>query len=399
MLARYYRFPMVAGITIDLHRADAVFSACVLKISGDQLEIVDTLPETNDLNALKTILPDRVPVAVNIIGRVVVIRKIKTAVTDQASLLKSVMPNAANEDFYIQALTSLDSTFVSVIRRAEADRWITAVSTLGFKVMQLSMGPFVLDQLLPQLNHYDGLLYLGGYGIRIADQGWLDCHVADESANPFPLKLNQESLDERLYLPYAAAFQLALAGELAPVEAIHPQLRQSLEEARAWNRFRIRGIGVLVILFALLLVNFVLFSRYHQENDQLSAEVGESVHNASLSGAVEDSVRKEKALIDSLGWEQHVDKSILIDQIAQLLPQGVGWEKVEIDPVLKAQDTQHPGFSKRLIRVTGSSPKIIPVNEWIERVKAKSWVGKVTLRDFSIDNETGMGQFVVEISY
>jgi hypothetical protein len=45
--------------------------------------------------------------------------------------------------------------------------------------------------------------------------------------------------------------------------------------------------------------------------------------------------------------------------------------------------------------VTGKSERIIPVNEWIARVKTQKWVKNVQLDSYTFSNELNTGQFTV----
>jgi len=96
-----------------------------------------------------------------------------------------------------------------------------------------------------------------------------------------------------------------------------------------------------------------------------------------------------------------VSKARLIGQMASCLPQEVTWKQVDMDPVdndeSRAQRT--PIFKNRQIRIAGLSEKVIPVNEWIARIKTQHWVKDVTLDNYVFNNEANTGQFTISVSY
>jgi Tfp pilus assembly protein PilN len=51
------------------------------------------------------------------------------------------------------------------------------------------------------------------------------------------------------------------------------------------------------------------------------------------------------------------------------------------------------------IEVKGISPQIIPVNEWIARIKTRRWVKGVQLESYTYNNELNTGQFILTITY
>jgi len=56
-------------------------------------------------------------------------------------------------------------------------------------------------------------------------------------------------------------------------------------------------------------------------------------------------------------------------------------------------------FSDRKIVITGYSEKIIPVNEWMARIKTKTWVKNIQLENFTYNNELNTDQFTISINY
>jgi len=102
-----------------------------------------------------------------------------------------------------------------------------------------------------------------------------------------------------------------------------------------------------------------------------------------------------------MGWEDNIDKSGLIDQLASLLPAEITWREATVDPLdLTASRNQKTmAFYTRKIRITGNSEKIIPVNEWIARIKTIKWVKNVQLDSYTFNNELSTGQFTILIDY
>lgn len=96
-----------------------------------------------------------------------------------------------------------------------------------------------------------------------------------------------------------------------------------------------------------------------------------------------------------------MNKSAMLDQLASLLPDGITWTEAAIDPVDQAATRvqKSVAFFSRRIRITGNSEKIIPVNEWMARIKTKSWVKNVQLDSYALNSELNTGQFVVLIDY
>ncbi len=54
-------------------------------------------------------------------------------------------------------------------------------------------------------------------------------------------------------------------------------------------------------------------------------------------------------------------------------------------------------FESKLIRVAGNCQMNTDLNEWMKKVKRKSWIGNVALLNYAQHNESDDGQFLLEI--
>jgi len=155
------------------------------------------------------------------------------------------------------------------------------------------------------------------------------------------------------------------------------------------------------VFFILLLVNFCLFSWLNSSNVRLTEQVSRSAQSTDDIQKINEEVQQKEGLLKVLGWEGNINKSALVDQIASLLPPEMSWKEVAVDPVNLADSRQQKQivFYTRKIRVMGTSEKIIPVNEWIARIKTRAWVKNVQLDSYTFNSELNTGQFSIVIDY
>ena len=130
-------------------------------------------------------------------------------------------------------------------------------------------------------------------------------------------------------------------------------------------------------------------------------KVSRTTANSSELRMIETEANQKESLVKQLGWDGSVNKSLLVDQLAALLPSEVKWRNLTINKLdWSASKIQKKlVFLDRQIRVTGESDKIIPVNEWLARVKSLKWVKSVQLDSYLFNEEQNTGQFIVVINY
>lgn len=377
-------------------------NACWVTVEDNQLTIDKKLTGFESLEELKRNLPQKTPVALNLSGKGILQKQTEALSEVNQHNFSKILPNATITDFYVQNFVSGGHSFVSVVRKSDADKWISQLSTTGLIPLQFSIGPFPVHNVIPQLNVYDNGIIFNGHVVEFNEQSnWRTYRYNESEFSSFPLKVESENLDEKLLVPYAAAFNLVMASKVHPIVADVPYLETELDTLIAVKKFKVKGVVILTVFFILLLINFVLFSWLNSANNKLTEQVGQMAQTNINSQGIEDQVKQKEALLNELGWDEGINKSALIDQLADLLPEEITLNKIDVNPVdLAASRIQKSlTFLNRVIKITGNSEKIIPVNEWIARAKTKPWVKNIQLESYTFNSELNTGQFTIIINY
>jgi len=403
MLKPYFRINEVSGINMMIASdGNLSINVCVVKASGNHLEIEKKVIGLTSLKQLKEALPSKVPIALNLVGKGILIKQIEGSEEVNANNFGKILPNANPEDFYIQQFVSSEQSFVSLIRSIEAEKWLKELTDLELNVLSLSLGPFVVQQVVPQLNFYGDNIVFDGHEIQRNEQAnWISYRYASETGSAFLVKLETEKIDERLILPYAAAFQLILVNDLPVINARVSILDSKLNAAVAEQKVTVISLITLAVLFALLLINFVLLTHYVTVNEQLALRAGQTARNIIDVDKLNVDIKHKEALLDTLGWDGGINNGVYIYRIAQLLPPEITWQAVAVNPVDLSHEKEERNihFLSRKIKVTGYSQKIIVVNEWMGRIKSLSWVKNVQLQNYTYNNERNTGEFTAIIDY
>lgn len=403
LLEPYEMINQAVGIVLTTGKTgDICVDACQVLVKNKQLHIEKKINGVADMEALGKRLDAAVPVALNLCGKGVLYKQVPGMEEINASNFSSLLPNALITDFYVQHVISGAFSFVSIIRKTDADQWIALFTRQGFRVLMLSLGPFPVRNVLPQLNIYGEEIIFNGNKIQRDEAlNWTAFGHEAGAMAPFPLKIENEPIAEQLVLPYAVSFQLVLSDKLDLVQAGVPALEIVFKQVLADRKFKTRGFVILVGCFLLLLLNFGVSSWLDQANMQLTAQVSSSVRNTSDMQIITKHILEKESLLGELGWEVGIRKSILLDQIAALLPLEITWQEVAVDPIDRtgSQTSKALRFIGRRIEIRGLCPQIIPVNEWIARIRAKTWVRDVQLVSYTYNQELDTGQFNLIIAY
>ncbi len=402
MLEQYYRINQATGISIQIGTSgDLKINACGLSVEKNKLTFDQKITDIASIEVLQKHFDVKL-VALNLTGKGILQKQTELIQAIDQHSFNSIFPNANIDDFYVQNFRSGKRSFISIIRKNEANKWLQALKENGYIPLSLSLGPFPVQNIIPQLNSYDNRLVFDGNTIeRHEDGDWLSWNYDGQVKAPFPIKVESEKIDEQLILAYAAAFQLILSDKVDSVVADVPELQQGWNEVIIGKRLRVYGGLILAMFFILLLINFVVFSGLKQSNDQLTARVSRTVQSSVDFQSVNEEVTQKETLLDLLGWDGGVNKIALIDQVASLMPREITLDEMTVNPVdvAKSRVQKILSFSNRQIEIRGFAQNIIPVNEWIARIKTKAWVKDIQLANYTFNNEKNTGEFLITIKY
>jgi hypothetical protein len=401
-LKQYYRIQYAAGLNITVGAGDTgKIALCAVKIDGKLLTIDKKITDVDSLLSLRDYIPTNTPLALAINGKIILHKKLER-LEDPVQGFSKILPNGKPDDFYIQKFDSGDFSFISLIRKVEADKWIKQIEEAGFEILSLSLGPFSADIILPQLNVYGEDVIFDGHVIRRSDnQGWKDYKNDAHAKAIHQLKIETEPIDESLIIPYSVAFQLLLLPDVEAVDAPVAILDERLKNKLALIRIKANGFISLSAILLLLLINFVVLSTLTSANTKLAARLDSSSQGEQEIKSLADKVVSDEKILDNLGWESGVNKAGLIDQISSLLPPQIILHKIAVDPI--SQSAGHSGagviFTRRTVQIDGECKSILPVNEWIARLKTRGWIRNIELKNYKYSQESDTGYFSIFIYY
>ena len=402
-LEQYYRIREAAGVHIQVKPdGNIVVQICSVLAQGNKLQVNQKITDLTTIDDLKKHLSPRSAIALNLSGKGVLQKRIEKTLEIGPQTFHQILPNGNYEDFYVQNFISGEYSFVSLIRKNDADKWLSELKNLEFVPLMLSLGPFAMDLVISQLNIYEQDFQINGYRIKRDQSGqWTDCQAGGGLAATLPVKLASEKIDEKLIIPYAAAFQLVLSGQIEAIRAAVESLESDLQDKLSANKRKVLLASGLILLFIALVVNFIVYSSLNSANIELSSRLSSYQQDTHNLAQLNERVKAKEARLTRLGWDGGVNKSILIDRVAALLPSEVTLQEIDVNPA--QPDKSHSGkallFEARKMKIRGISERILPVNEWVARIKTQNWVKNVRLEDFIYNNELNSGQFTITVNY
>ncbi|NQX41320.1 Fimbrial assembly protein (PilN) [Pedobacter steynii] len=342
------------------------------------------------------------PLALTITGKGLLVKKTARLeqVTEQG--LQHLFPQMKLSEFYVQHFPTGTCSFIAVIRKEIVNAMISAFKLKSVDIVLLSLGPFVVDQVVPQINSYGAQLKFDGHHITFdGDKNWQEYSFSAGEHAAFPLKIDIESIPEKYLLAYASAFQFTLHEQLNLIEVLSAEIKQNLVDYAAKLKFKKHGMLILLFFFVLLMLNFLVFNYYNSDNQELMSKAGQKSYVFENRQKMEEDVKVKEGMVQKLGWNKGYSYAYLCDQLGQTLPKEIKLEEMQINSLYGTGSglLKAPQLDNGSMRIKGQTSSVYAVNDWIYTLKEKQWVKEVKLEKYMADDQKGAQVFTLFLSY
>lgn len=404
MLARIkekYRLNDCIGISLRQEGDNLSFRCCKVHLDKEQLEIEETW-EVNDWELLANTKHKSIPVALHLESRQILIKE-SLAIGLDEDQLKSVFPSYDISRFYTVQMSGEEKSWIVFVRRDYITEILDRFTAAGYEVIKVFIGPFLLDNILGQLNSYGSEYSFDRHAIHIHPENkkWLQYRSGDEFENRFALKIGDHPIKQQYLLAYATAFSTLMLDYVSDysiqVAAVEEQRQTWLEK----QQFKINLVALTGLLFLLLLINTFLFSHYYQENQALEGKVSTQQSTVKDLDKLEAGIKENENLLAELGWNGGVSKAWLLDQIGYTIRHyaQITLSQIQVNPQSKGLGNTVTQQADQLV-VKGNSPTLEMLNLWLRELKNNPWIAKVSIEEYgNKQQDDTLDAFTIKITY
>lgn len=345
------------------------------------------------------------PIILILNGKGIIHKKVSVEENDTpAKSLNKVFPNANLNEFNIQEtrVTSISQTYISIIRSSVLNEVIEKLKTNKLtNISGCSLGPFVVNNLLTLINKKsinNELLPISGFQLKISEQEITEIENAASNNHSDPILIGDENVPANLVIAFAGAISyfVGSADGIINSETIN-DLKEEFVQKR---KFELRGWTLLVTVLLILIVNFFMFNNYWSKRNQMGEALTVNQSAVERYDMLKKEVTQKNEFLEKNGLLESSRTSFYADKLAESLPLSIRWTDVNIHPVKKKQASEISEgffFENKMIRISGKCQRSTDLNGWMKEVKLKPWISSVTLLNYTQDNETDDGLFLIEI--
>lgn len=301
------------------------------------------------------------------------------------------------DDYVISSYFIEHNCYITAVRHEIVKEWINRINQLKLKLSTLYLGTNTFA------NYFKGIdLKPGYYTWQNLTLNW-DGMYSEEVQEQIESIDLIEQLNKEDSNPIESIGLLALANVVSDYFQFgNPSLRfkesrlKLTEQKEGYyisNFIKKLSYVVLPILFLSLLVNFLLFTQYSKESNQLSEALSANQFKWKIYEELQQKFENNKQVLtrqSRLG-----SMTYYADQIAHLRPYQVKFSKVDIYPL--TEKSMEYSVEENVLFVEGNSSNHSQYQAWIKLLNKTEWVQALETVQYKRDTESGLTTFILKI--
>lgn len=394
----YFKGNRAVGLYIFLAEGGAkVYDLVLLKKKGSSLFVEKKELQVNSLEQIFEIVGKSLPIILSVEGKGIISKKVNTGgITSDKEIINHVLTGAKPVDFYIQKVSVSEQTmFVSIIRKQILDSLLEEFSKTGRSVVMAGLGAFHVNNIIALFSDKTDELYTQSEKL-IINKGQIQEVVTPEQINWERFRIGSETVSAKDILAFSAGCSYFLPSQTGMINT--DKLSKQKQEFIFKKMFSFLGIAYLSLLFILLLVNFMMFSQYSQQNNDLIDKLSENENLVTELDRLKVMYKTKEDFLKQSGFLQSSKLSFYADRLASDLPETITLSKMDLEPLQKkVKFGEQPMFANNTIRIAGITIESTVLNDWIKLLNTNKWIKKVEVINYNQETNRQPGNFEIEI--
>jgi Tfp pilus assembly protein PilN len=308
-------------------------------------------------------------------------------------LLHKAFPNTNWDDFYYEIWRLNTKSIIAITRKTYLDELLSQYENQKITVAGTSLGIGAISEIVAYTN--DDLLYTNHQMISKQEEQQIITSGLPDAVIKY--HINDLEIQNRHLLAFSGILRLIVNGSANSGSAV--SYSEMLYDTFNQKQFFAKGLKVMIgIVLAILVLNFIFFSRYYK----LAQETAETVlvnqsSQEDINKIKQRIILKEEKVKSSIG-KTDSQSSLLINEIAKVIPSSIVLTELIFNPLEKKIKPEETIITTdKIITITGTILANDAFTNWIETIEKLKWIDKVTITHFG-KNEANETEFSIKIT-
>lgn len=351
------------------------------KLTNNEIEIINTF-HTQSLDELAKRLGKRKHAYLTLSGSGILSKMSKSNSPDD-KVLSETFPNIDLKQFYYSIHHEADKVFVSVCRKSMMDSILLEFEEKGIYLTGISIDLLGLKNLIHELPEKN--LYPGNYEVLFDDDHIKEINKSSFVKEPRKFEIGNNFIEEPFLVPIGSISNYFSSNENSNLINLENK-RSKLSKEKAFFTI-ILGTGISAILIALL-INFLFFSNYYKEIEQLRKNYQTELVRKSQIDKYKKDLARTKSIASSFIDSDESKASFYLNRITSGAPGSILFEKIHFQPLLrKLKQGKELEIENKVLVIQGISMNKSEFSSWLNQLKNLAWVSKLNIADFKNTTE------------
>ena len=381
------KYQQVTALAIEmLPDKENRFHLITLKKERDSIVIEKQIESAKSLNAALKNLKKHSAIVLCLYGKGVAGRNIFFGTEiDKTIWIQKILPGSNIDDFYWQKVVSLNNeaeAYINIIRLDLLNNWLKKIKDYSLFVTDVFLDIQTLPVLLPLLVQEEpSFVYYGHSKVEVFQKNIIRVEKGNQERKTH--NIGEESIAAVALPAFGAAFATMLNSQKWKAPEHIERQREAFKYKQLFSRLSKMVLG---FFFTLLLINFLLFNSFFQENNRLNSELTTKQGQINRLKKMEAKIAFNKKLHEESGGWHYTKVSFYADRLAAVLPQDFHLEELYIHPIRednKRTKNKRPLYELDNIRLNGYCSKGGTLNDWLKELRKEKWIKDIQVLQYS----------------
>jgi len=380
-----------AGIEVELRGEETVFHVAILKRNGNKLTVESVSGEISSPEKLPVKVLTDIPAAVVITGKGILNRQVQADPdSTREILLRKILPNVNADEFFISSRKNGSGHYVSLARKSAAVPVYTEIRTIC-SVAALDVGSHCISDIRSFLPPAD-VIHCGRHVVTFDTESISGIEYLQEenAAAGSAFTIGGEDIPGHSLVAFSVGLRLATGNYFS----LDPDPKEEFIQRKL---FRTTLRAAIVLILAILSVNFFTFSHYWSLQQELESQSGSGGSSIAEVNALREQVRVRSTFLQNAGLLNNTSFAWYADQLAHNMPDGIRLSQMNFSPRVKLAEEDSIGFQTNAIEISGNCEESIILNRWIQLLQGEPWVSSASVRSYEQGKTDATGKFTLDL--
>ena len=378
----------VCGLEVLLHpNAERSYQICSLKLIKNAVSVIHQADHSDLNKALEKLKNKKAPLAINFSGEGVISKIIPIPQSGKA--IDQAFPGMDQDKFYIQEIHQKSTVIISLINKKLADEILELLKEQ--EILNISLAGFVPSVLKKQTDQTGETFTFGPHQLNWNEDGEIGAYIySNETGNEKNIRFAGIKVKGIFFNAFSQAFQLFFYPQLQPIGIAQDQ--KGLSVFYKAIKIKLTAIVLLVFIFFILMVNFLLWTSFNREKQNLESQAAFNRGMVSDRDSLVSTIDKKEKQLKDFGLLP-VSHQRLIYEIGKAVPSGIKLTAIEINP------EQEDGIGYGKITIKGEMKDVKAYEEFKSNLMLSDFNFIVIGESFNHNKNAGDVLWIIEVKF